>query len=146
MQPLQALLSLDPALDARDRSGAGALFCACYAGYEECVAVLLAAGANTALTNTQGESCLYIAALRGHTPVVDCLLQHLTAKGLPWMVRHCLCSRFQAVRVLERAPCRVAGVVLLHPRPVKLVAVLVLGSWLCAASCVLLLHTRRRRS
>ena len=62
------------------------------------MAELLAAGANTALTNTQGESCLYIAALRGHTPVVDCLLQHLTAKGLPWMVRQRLCSRVQAAR------------------------------------------------
>ena len=84
---MQALLALDPALDARDRSGAGPLFCACYAGQAACVAELLAAGANAAMTNTQGESCLYIAALRGHAAVVDCLLQHLTAKGLPWMVR-----------------------------------------------------------
>ena len=84
---MQAVLRMDPFLDARDGSGASALFCACYAGQAQCAAALLAAGADAALPNTGGESCLYIAALRGHTAVVDCVLEHLTARGLPWMVR-----------------------------------------------------------
>ena len=82
----QAVLRMEPFLDARDGSGASALFCACYAGQAGCVAALLAAGAAVALPNTGGESCLYIAALRGHVAVVDCLLAHLTSRGLPWMV------------------------------------------------------------
>ena len=96
---VQAILRMDPFLDARDGSGASALFCACYLGQAECAAALLAAGAAAALPNTGGESCLYIAALRGHVAVVDCLLEHHKARGLPWMVGTAL----HAVPVLREA-------------------------------------------
>lgn len=72
---------------ARDASGASALFVACEAGQAAAVAVLLEAGADAMVSNTAGETPLYIAALRGHLQVVELLLGHLSAANVDWTQR-----------------------------------------------------------
>lgn len=55
---LRSLLRLGALVDARDRSGATALFAACEAGHPRSVHVLLAAGASATLRNSAGEAPL----------------------------------------------------------------------------------------
>ncbi|KAK9829332.1 hypothetical protein WJX72_005233 [[Myrmecia] bisecta] len=80
----QALLEVGVQVDARDRSGASALFTACEHGHCSVAALLLQAGAAGALQNSSGEAPLYIAALRGHMAVVDLLLAHFDWHHIPW--------------------------------------------------------------
>eukprot|EP00775_Hariotina_reticulata_P013809 gene13809-13930_t len=53
-------------------------------GKAAAAAALLKAGADPMMSNTAGETPLYIAALRGHLPVVQLLLRHMSAAGIDW--------------------------------------------------------------
>lgn len=66
---LCALLRLGPLVNARSKSGATPLFMACECGQADAVKKLLAAGADMWLATASDETCLYIAALRGHLRV-----------------------------------------------------------------------------
>lgn len=74
-------------VDARDRSGATALFAACEAGRTRAVKCLLAAGASATLRNSAGEAPLYIAALKGWERTVDLLLAHFKQRGVSWQAQ-----------------------------------------------------------
>lgn len=50
--------------------------------------VLLRAGASVQLKNMTGEAPLYIAALRGHSAMVQLLLRACKAQGAPWLEPH----------------------------------------------------------
>lgn len=89
---LQVLIELGGQLDTRDRHGATPLFCACFSGHADLVALLLAKGADPFLGNAAGEVPLYIAALRGHLRAVECLLAHLEAHQIPWQVGLGICA------------------------------------------------------
>lgn len=74
-------------VDARDRSGATALFAACEAGRTRAVECLLAAGASATQRNSAGEAPLYIAALKGWEHIVDLLLAHFKQRGVSWQAQ-----------------------------------------------------------
>jgi ankyrin repeat protein len=59
----------------RDREGAGPLHCAAWRGYDECVELLLHAGADADARDSAGESPLKAAARRGHCDCVAVLLR-----------------------------------------------------------------------
>lgn len=78
------LLSLGACADTRGRSGATALFQACYWGHGEVVLELLQQGADPWKANKNEETPLYIAALRGHMEVVDMLVSFFECHGIDW--------------------------------------------------------------
>ncbi|KAK9841049.1 hypothetical protein WJX81_007671 [Elliptochloris bilobata] len=82
---MRALLALGAAVDARDRNAATPLFAACEADRHVAAAELLAAGADAAMRNAQGEAPLYIAALRGNGTTLKLLLDHMQRADIPWM-------------------------------------------------------------
>ncbi|KAG2434306.1 hypothetical protein HYH02_012328 [Chlamydomonas schloesseri] len=83
---IRQLLAGGAVVDARDTGGATALFLASEAGKSvDVCAALLAAGADPTISNAQGESPMYIAALRGHLGCVQALLRTCTSRGIQWM-------------------------------------------------------------
>jgi hypothetical protein len=78
------LLSLGASPRLRDSSGATALFNGAWYGHAEICGLLLKSGADILSRNRSGENPLYIAALRGYTPVVQVLLSHCQAHNISW--------------------------------------------------------------
>lgn len=68
----------DLILEARDKHGWTPLYCAVHHNSLDCVKLLLERGANPAIKNNSGKTCLHAGASRGRTAIVELLL-HATA-------------------------------------------------------------------
>ena len=62
-------------LDPKDRYACSPLWLACLFGHENCVKKLISLGANVNARNVLGKSCLHAAASKGHSAIVQLLIQ-----------------------------------------------------------------------
>eukprot|EP01108_Squamamoeba_japonica_P003599 TRINITY_DN2895_c0_g1_i1.p1 TRINITY_DN2895_c0_g1~~TRINITY_DN2895_c0_g1_i1.p1 ORF type:complete len:159 (+),score=11.50 TRINITY_DN2895_c0_g1_i1:384-860(+) len=70
------LVAYGASVDVKSTDGDTALICACLHNRTSTVAILLAAGADTALANADGKDCLTVADENGHFEVVAQIVAH----------------------------------------------------------------------
>lgn len=72
------------AKQGKDSNSATALFLAAESGHAQVCNLLLKAGADVLSRNRNGETPLYISALRGHSDAVGVMLAHCHERGVNW--------------------------------------------------------------